>query len=187
MIRAFTIIKIIILVGLTAFIVIGLLNLSRSITQTKLIKNIDNAKLGIMEKNNELQELQTDKKKLQEKSNQEIEDEPENNLEEEYITNRNGNEEINSVANKKVETYFLTYNEIRSLEKVSFRDKLFGIMLVGKIKSANLNRIWALAKGGITTTEANELKTILEKDLKKKDIIKIYNLLKRNMERLASK
>lgn len=187
MIRAFSKIKIIILVGLTAFIVIGSLNLSRSITQTKLIKNIDKAKLGIMVKNNELKELQIDKKNIQAKSNQEIEGEPENKLEEEYITNRNGNEKSSSMADEKIETYFLTYNEIKSLEKVSFGDKLFGMMLLSKIKSANVNRIWALAKGGITTTEAVELKTILEKDLKQKDIDKIYNLLKRNMERLASK
>jgi hypothetical protein len=187
MIRAFNIIKIIILVWLIAFIVIWSLSLSRSITQTKLIKNIDNAKFGIMEKNNELQELQIDKQNIQEKSNQETENESENKLEEEYITNRNSNEESYSVADEKTETYFLTYNEIMSLKKVSFRDKLFGMMLAGKIKSANLNRIWALARGGITTTEAVRLKTILEKDLKQKDINKIYNLLKRNMERLASK
>lgn len=175
------------LVGLTAFIVIGSLNLSRSISQTKLIKNFNKAESGIIVKNNESKELQIDKENIQAKSNQEIEDEPENKPDEEYIADRNSNEKSSLVADKKIETYFLTYNEIKSLEKVSFEDKLFGMMLLSKIKSANLKRMLALAKGGITTTEAATLKTILEKDLKQNDIDKIYNLLKRNMERLASK
>lgn len=198
-------IKVIILVGLTVFIVLGSFNLARIMTQTKRIKNIDKDKIGMMEKVNELQALQnekngmeSDKQKVQNdekndthgfqaKSNQGIEGEPENKLEEEYIPNSEGTEKRKSVVDEKTETYFLTYNEIKSLEKVSLGDKLFGMMLVSKIKSANLNRIWDLASGGITTTEEAKLKTILEKDLKQKDIEKIYQLLNRNMERLASK
>ena len=90
MIRILSKIKIIILVGITAFIVIGSFNLSRSITQIDFIKNIDKEKLDILVKNNE--ELQIDKKNIQEKLNQEIEDELENKPEEEYVKNRNNNE-----------------------------------------------------------------------------------------------
>lgn len=81
--------------------------------------------------------------------------------------------------------YFMTFNEVNSIENISLRDKLTGLSIISKIKKADIERVYELADGGITLDELKEIKRILEKNLSKDEIEKLDDILTKNRKLYA--
>lgn len=176
------VIRIIILTGITIFIVMKLFNFSSLADQTKSIKAFEKEDLNTMPKSS-LQQFDEFKEKAAQKretQETEIKGDPRE------VEKKGTPDDIakgNPVEAVKSETYFLTYDELKSLQKVSLGDKLFGMMILSKMKSNDIDTILALARGGITSSEGVELKNILDKALSPKEVEKIYKKLEHNVEK----
>ena len=76
--------------------------------------------------------------------------------------------------------YFLTLNEIKAIEDINLEDKLKGLAIISKLGAKDMERVMEMTGGGITETEFQELKGILEKSLTEKDMECLNEILVKN-------
>ncbi|MCX8129584.1 MAG: hypothetical protein N3I35_05715 [Clostridia bacterium] len=87
---------------------------------------------------------------------------------------------LQSKAGNGLVKYFMTYDEIMSLKRISLEDKLTGLNVVRKVKRVDLERILRIADGGITMEEWASLSKILRNSLEEKDIEKLKKIAFKN-------
>jgi hypothetical protein len=80
----------------------------------------------------------------------------------------------------KDKEYFLTYDEIVSVENISFSDKLLGLSVLSKLGKTGLEKILRIADGGVTIEEWSLLNSILDQYLGNKDIERLKELIIKN-------
>lgn len=81
-------------------------------------------------------------------------------------------EETNGAA-----TGFMTAEEVQYLGELDLRDKLAALTVLSKIGSSESDRIYELAKDGVSDKEMREIKGLLEKKLSASDMEMLYGIL----------
>jgi len=95
------------------------------------------------------------------------------------------NNEPDNAAETNDDNYVIPYDKLISMKNIGLMDKLSVMAIVSKIKKSNMNKIYAIAKDGVTLEEINEIKVILEEDLNKKDMNKLMKIINKNMDLYA--
>lgn len=108
------------------------------------------------------------------------ESEYELNLEElEYEADLSQGDTVNSTP-KNEKVYFMTFEEVIAIEKISLRDKFMALGIFSKLQKDDIDRLLSLANGGITMDERQEMLYILEERLSSCDVNKLMNILDKN-------
>ena len=81
--------------------------------------------------------------------------------------------------------YFLTYDQICSLESMSLQDKLKAVSILSGVDKDVLNSAVQMAEDGVTYDEYNELKDSAKEFLNPTDIETLEGILKRNIDLYA--
>jgi len=82
--------------------------------------------------------------------------------------------------------YFMTFDEICSIQNINLNDKLAGLSIINKINKADAARIYDLAHDGLTIDEMNEIKQMLKKSLSADEIEKLSDILQKCKEQYAA-
>lgn len=81
--------------------------------------------------------------------------------------------------------YFLSIDELTSMEHISFSDKLAGAYLLGKIGEGDKEALYGVVKDGITYDELKEIRKMLEEYLSEREIEKLYDIFLRSKKLYA--
>jgi len=76
--------------------------------------------------------------------------------------------------------YFLTPDEIAMIGEISIKDRLDGIAILNKLASDDVQKIYKIAKNGITKDELNSIRIILENSLSEEDMAMLVEIINRN-------
>lgn len=101
-----------------------------------------------------------------------------------------GKESKNSPASTPTQdgdNYFLTYDQLKYLEHMTFLDQITTWSILRKLDKSQRKEALNLANGGITVGELQELNEILSEKLSAKDFKKLNSLIRRYMTRYATK
>ncbi len=85
----------------------------------------------------------------------------------------------NAGESNQQEEFFLTIDDVMAARNVSLNDRLSAIAIAGKINKADMEKIYGMAKDGLTYREIQEIKRILENNLSKEDMNRIEALLQK--------
>ena len=78
------------------------------------------------------------------------------------------------------EGFFMTCEEVASIENLSLRDKLTGLSILSRMEKDQIERICSISEGGVTFEEAGVIRQILEKYLSDSEIDTLNDILLRN-------
>lgn len=85
------------------------------------------------------------------------------------------------------DTGYMTSDEVQCLGELGLQDKLAALTVLSKISSSESDRIYDLAKDGVTCAEMEEIKAMLEKKLSKADMELLYGIIDKSRKLYAEK
>ncbi len=113
------------------------------------------------------------------------EEEPEEEQNEGPDKELSGKDDQKDGFDEKTFQFAITVDELKSIEKIGFLDKITGLKIAGKINRNDLKRIIEICRNGVTLSELDTVKSILHANLGQKDIEGLYRILARNKNILS--
>jgi hypothetical protein len=73
--------------------------------------------------------------------------------------------------------FFMTFEEVESMENLELLQKLTGISILSKVAKDDMESIYYMIEGGITYEEMGEIRKLLEKYLSDAEVDTLYEIL----------
>jgi hypothetical protein len=73
--------------------------------------------------------------------------------------------------------FFMTFEEVESMENLELLQKLTGISILSKVAKDDMENIYYMIEGGITYEEMGEIRKLLEKYLSDAEVDTLYEIL----------
>ncbi len=95
-------------------------------------------------------------------------------------TGNKGSSAAGTDTKKSPGDYFLTAKEVSAMENISTLDKLAGFTLLYKVSNSDMDRIMGMLNNGLTYSEYESVKAILQNYLNERELQQLNDLLEKN-------